>query len=201
MHYLRILALIIPGMLATAALAETRAEYIINAGLTSFDADDHEFDEIDGAFVSAGVVVPDQFLSVLDVPVSLSLGRLRLTDNGSTNDVTVWRLRGGLGYGNVMTDELSAYGRLEMEAVNVRADSSSDFVSAYPLASAGFHGVLAESPWRLGVIVSGREDDQGRTPVMGHLSLYTGQYDMGDWGIVIEGSDERIDVALSLRWN
>lgn len=201
MHYLRILALIISGILATTASAETRAEYTINAGLTSFDADDYEIDQIDGVFVSAGTVVPNQFLSVLDVPLSLSLASQRQIEDGSTDDVTVWRLRGGLGYGNVMTDELSTYGRLEMEAVHARSDSTSQEVNAYPLAGAGLHGVVAGSPWRLGVIVSGREDDQGRTPVLGHLSLYTGQYDMGDWGIVIEGSDERIDVALSLRWN
>ena len=183
-------------LLAPLALAD---EYRVNLGLTSLGGDSGNLEEIEGTFLEGQALLRRQFFSALDVPFSLRLSGKRFdTDDGAAN-VSFWRARAGLGHSSLPASELGHYARVQVELIHVPSFDAVE-TRGYPHAELGLTGQLRGSPWELGVMLSGSEEDADRFPVLGHAAIHTGLHDQIDWGITLSGSHERIDLGLGFRW-
>lgn len=193
------LAVLLACSLGSSALADPGEEFRVNLGLTSLGGDSGNLEEVEGRYAEGTMLLRRQFFSTLDVPLALRLSRKDLDDDGGIGDMSLWRLRGGLGYSTRPSSGAGVYAQGKVEIVHARF-ADTDETRGYPRAEAGLTGKLSGSPWQLGVIASGYEEDSDRFPVLGHVSLFTGLHEQVDWGLTLEGSHERIDLAFSFRW-
>ncbi|MCH8550306.1 MAG: hypothetical protein LAT62_00125 [Natronospirillum sp.] len=194
-----VIAVLLAFILGSSALADPSEEFRVNLGLTSLGGDSGNLEDVEGRFAEGAILLRRQFFSTLDVPLALRLSRKDMHDEDGIGDVSLWRLRGGLGYSTRPSSGAGVYVQGQVEILHARF-AETDVTRGYPRAEAGLTGELSGSPWQLGVIASGYEEDVDRFPVLGHVSLFTGLHEQVDWGLTLEGSHERIDLAFTFRW-
>lgn len=199
MQKVSLLSVLAFGLLLGAAGLAWADEYRLDVGLTTLGGDAGNLEEIEGAYLEGQTLLRRQFFSVLDVPLSLRLTGKSLAAEDATVEAAVWRARAGLGHSAALSNTLDYYSRVQLELIHVQMADAGD-TRAYPHGELSLAGALAGSPWELGVLLSGSEEDADRFPVLGRAAMYTGLYDRVDWGLVLSGSHERVDLALSFRW-